>query len=56
MEEDNRCELEEEFKQCTMEDDFSNLTEWLNCIDENNTNLSNIDGGKYIKSEDDIKL
>ena len=38
-----------------MEDDYSNLIDWFNRIDEINTKLSNIDGGKYIKSEDDIK-
>ena len=55
MEEDDRYEREEEFKQCTMEDDYSNPTDWFNRIDEINTKLSNIDGGKYTKNKDDIK-
>ena len=55
-EEDDRYELEEELKRYTMEDDYSNPTDWFNCLDEINTKLSNIDGDKYIKIEDNIKL
>ena len=54
--EDDRYVLQEEFNQCTIEDDYSNVTDWFNCLDEINMKLSNIDGDKYIKSEDDIKL
>ena len=49
--EDDRYELEQEFKRCTMEDDYSKPTDWFNRIDEINTKLSNINSGKYIKSE-----
>ena len=48
-EEDNMYELEEKFKYCTMEDNYSNLIYWFNRLDEINMKLSNIDGGKYIK-------
>ena len=56
MEEDDRCELEEEFKRFMMEDTYGNPTNWFNRLYEINTKLSNIDGGKYVKTEDDIKL
>ena len=39
-----------------MEEDYSNLTDWFNHLDEINTKLNNIDGGKYIKNEDYIKI
>ena len=53
-EEDDGYDLEEKLKQCLMENNYSNPTDWFNRIDEINTKLSNIDGGKYIKNEDDI--
>ena len=52
----DRYKLEEEFKRCTMEDDYPNPADWFNRIDEINMKLSNIDSGKYITSKDDIKL
>ena len=48
-EEYNRYELKEEFQQCTMEDDYSNPTDWFNHLDEINTKLSNIDWGNTSK-------
>ena len=39
-----------------MEDKYSNPTDWVNHLDEINTKFCNIDDGKYIKSEDVIKL
>ena len=55
-EEEDRYELEEEFKQCKMLDQYDNPTDWFNQLDEINTRIGNIEGGKYIKTEDDIKL
>ena len=43
-------------KRCAIEDDYSNPTDWFNPLDEINMKISSIDGGKYIKSEDNIKL
>ena len=55
-EEEDRYELEEEFKQCKMTDQYDNPTDWFNQLDEINTRIGSIEGGKYIKTEDDIKL
>ena len=55
-EEYDRYELEEEFKRCMMEDTYGNPTNWFKRLDEINTKLSNIDGGKYSKMEDNIKI
>ena len=37
-------------------DSYDNPTDWFNHLDEINTKLNNIDGGKYVKSEDGIEL
>ena len=55
-EDEDRYELEEEFKQCKMVDQYGNPTDWFNQLDEINTKIGNIKGGKYTKTEDDIKL
>ena len=53
--EDEDCyELEEEFKQCKMIN--RNPTDWFNQLEEINTRIGNIEGGKYVKTDDDIKL
>ena len=39
-----------------MEDNYSNLTDWFNRFYKINVKLSKIDSGKYMKSEDNIKL
>ena len=54
-EEDDRYTEEDDIKQWMIEENYSNPTDWFNCIDEVNTKISNIDGGKYIKNEDDIQ-
>ncbi len=55
-EEEDRYELEQEFKQCTMESNTSNPTDWFNMLDEINARFSNIEGGNFSKSEDKLKL
>ena len=55
-EEEDRYELEQEFKQCLMEDPHANPTDWFNMLDEINARFSNIDDGKFQKTEEDIKL
>ena len=55
-EEEDRYELEQEFKQCVMENQYSNPMDWFNMMDEINARFSNIDDGKFQKSEEDIKL
>ena len=56
IEEEDRYELEQEFKQCTMEDPHGNPTDWFNILGEINARFSNIDDGKYQKSDKDIIL
>ena len=53
---EDRYELEEEFKQCIMEDAHGNPTDWFNKLDEINSRFSNIEHGKFQKDEEDIKL
>lgn len=53
---EDRYELEEEFKQCIMEDAHGNPTDWFNKLDEINSRFSNIEDGKFQKDENDIKL
>ena len=55
-EEDDWYELEKNFKRCIMKIFYGNPTDWFNQLDEINSKLSNIDGGKYMKIEDNIKL
>ena len=49
-------ELEEEFKQCKMVDQFGNSADWFNQFNETNKRIDNIEGGKYTKTDNDIKL
>ena len=55
-EDEERYKLEEEFKQCKMVDQYGNPTYWFNQLDKINTKIGNIEGGKYTKIDDDIKL
>ena len=55
-EEEDRYELEQEFKQCVMENNQSNPTDWFNMLDEINARFNNIENGKYQKTDEDIKL
>ena len=56
MEEDNRYELEEAFKQCMMRDAQGNPKDWFNRLDKIETKLSKINGEKYTKSDDETKV
>ena len=54
---DEDCyELEEEFKQCKMFDQYGNPTDYFNQLDKINTRIGNIEGGKYIKTDNNVKL
>ena len=53
---EDRYDLEEEFKQCFMEDPHGNPTDWFNMLDEMNFRFSNTENGKFQKSEEDMKL
>ena len=53
---EDRYDLEEEFKQCFMEDPHGNPTDWFNMLDEINSRFCNIENGKFQKSEEDMKL
>ena len=55
-EEDDRYKLEEEFKQCKIVDQYGYPMDWLNQLDEIKTRIGNIEGGKYTKTDNDIKL
>lgn len=55
-EEEDRYELEQEFKQCMMESNNSNPTDWFNMLDQINARFSNIENGKFMKSDEDMKL
>ena len=39
-----------------MVDQYGNPTDWFNQLDEINTRIGNIEEGKYIKTDDNIKL
>ena len=39
-----------------MVDQYGNPTDWFNQLDEINTKIGNIEGGKYTKIDDNIKL
>ena len=55
--EDEDCyELEEEFKQGKMVDQYGNPTDWFIQLEEINAKMGNIEGGKYTKTDDNIKL
>ena len=55
-EDEDRYELEEEFKQCKMVDQYGNFRVQFNQLDEINTKIGNIERGKYTKTDDNIKL
>ena len=56
MEDEDRYELEEEFKKCKMVDQYCNLTDWFTQLHEINIKIGNIKGDNYIKTNDNIKL
>ena len=39
-----------------MNDKYGNPMDWFNQFDEINTRIGNIQGGKFIKTDDDIKV